>query len=89
MMHPTHNQCELYGSASCPYTRELREHLQWRGSSFVEYDVNADANALERLVRLLPGQTVVPVLVENGAVTSVGWRGRSCVVDARARRNGQ
>jgi hypothetical protein len=67
----------------------LREHLQWRGESFVEYDVDADASALERLSRLTPGQAVVPVLVENGAVRSVGWRGRSCVVDSRARRNGR
>ena len=30
---------ELYGSASCPYTREMREWLEWTGREFVEYDV--------------------------------------------------
>jgi glutaredoxin len=89
VMQPTRKQFELYGSASCPYTRELREHLEWRGESFVEYDVDADACALERLFRLTPGQPAVPVLVENGAVSTVGWRGRFCVVDSRAVRNGQ
>jgi mycoredoxin len=72
--------CELYGSGSCPYTRELRADLEWRLVSFVEYDVDVDASALERLRQLTPGQSVVPVLVENGVVRSVGWQGRSCVV---------
>jgi mycoredoxin len=62
----------------------MRADLEWRRVSFVEYDVDADASALERLRQLTPGQSVVPVLLENGAVRSVGWRGRSCVVDAGA-----
>ena len=34
---------ELFGAASCPYTREMREWLEWKGTEFVEYDVEADA----------------------------------------------
>lgn len=70
---------ELYGTSTCPYTAELREHLEWQGQSFVEYDVEADVLAFERLRQLTGGGRGVPVLVENGAVKANGWRGRSCL----------
>src|SRR5262249_13711426 len=43
---------ELFGTASCPYTQEMREWLEWRGCDFVEYDVERDPAARERM-RLL------------------------------------
>lgn len=70
---------ELYGAARCPYTAELREQLLWEGKRFVEYDVEADPEALERM-RRLTGRRMVPVLVEGGRVTRVGWQGRGCPV---------
>jgi glutaredoxin len=72
---------ELFGAAACPYTSELREHLVWNRVPFTEYDVEIDRAARARLVALT-GQTSVPVLVENGRVTRVGWRGRSCAIGA-------
>jgi glutaredoxin 3 len=75
---------ELFGSSGCPYTSELREHLLWSGVEFVEYDVEADADARTRLRAIIGGRMAVPVLVENGSVKEVGWRGRSCVVGASA-----
>jgi mycoredoxin len=74
---------ELYGAAGCPYTSELREHLQWRRVTFAEYDVESDAAARTRLRSLTGGALSVPVLVENGRVKEIGWRGRSCVVGDR------
>ena len=71
---------ELFGTASCPYTQELRESLEWRGREFVEYDVEADAQALERMLAATAGQRTVPVLVEDGRVVQVGWQGRGCIV---------
>ena len=71
---------ELFGAAGCPYTSELREHLEWSGVEFVEYDVEADATARARLHALTGGRAAVPVLVEAGRVTQVGWNGRSCFV---------
>jgi glutaredoxin 3 len=71
---------ELYGTASCPYTTELREHLQWRKVVFTEFDVETDRTAFDRLVMLTQGRTAVPVLVEDGRVSEIGWRGRSCMV---------
>ena len=73
---------ELFGARACPYTTELREHLLWNGIAFTEYDVEADAGARERLLSLTGGRPAVPVLVENGRVKEIGWRGRSCAIDA-------
>jgi hypothetical protein len=55
----------------------LRDELDWQGKSFVEYDVARDAAAKERLLALTGG-SMVPVLVEDGVVASVGWKGRGC-----------
>lgn len=71
---------ELFGTASCPYTQELREFLELRGEEFTEYDVESDPEAHARLLRLLSGQRTVPVLVEDGKVKQVGWQGRGCVI---------
>jgi len=76
---------ELYGTATCPYTAELREDLEFRGRDFVEYDVDNDAEALRRMAALAAGggAAAVPVLVEDGRVLQVGYNGRSCYVAVR------
>ncbi len=71
---------ELFGTDRCPYTREMREWLEFRGHEFVEYDVESDPTAFERMKALAGGQRAVPVLVEDGRVVEVGWQGRSCIV---------
>lgn len=71
---------ELFGTKSCPYTAELRADLEWRGVGFVEYDVESDPEALERMLKLTHGQRTVPVLAEDGRVKQVGWQGRGCTV---------
>jgi len=72
---------ELFGTAGCPYTREMREWLEFRRCAFIEYDVDGDASARERLRQLTAGQRTVPVLVENGKVVQVGWQGHGCAVN--------
>lgn len=71
---------ELFGAASCQFTQEMREWLEWKRREFVEYDVEADAEALRRMQELTGGQRMVPVLVEDGKVVQMGWQGRGCVV---------
>ena len=73
---------ELFGTASCVYTAELRERLEWNGRDFEEYDVERDPQALERMRAATGGQSTVPVLLEDGKVVQIGWQGRGCVVAA-------
>jgi glutaredoxin len=72
---------ELYGTARCPHTQEMREWLEWKRSDFVEFDVEADLQARHRMRVLAAGQRSVPLLVEDGKVIQIGWQGRSCMVD--------
>jgi glutaredoxin 3 len=74
---------ELFGTAACPYTEEMREWLDWNSREYAEYDVELDHEACARMVTITGGQRTVPVLVEDGKVAHVGWRGRGCVVSAR------
>lgn len=71
---------ELFGTKSCQFTAELREDLEWRGLEFTEYDVEEDAEALNRMLELSGGQRTVPVLAEDGKIKQIGWQGRGCVV---------
>lgn len=74
---------ELFGTASCPHTREMREWLEWKGAEFEEYDVEKDAAARERMRALADAPYTVPLLVKDGKVIQVGWQGRGCVVSAK------
>jgi len=73
-------ELELFGTRSCPYTSEMREWLELRGSEFTEYDVEADHAARERMRGLAQPPYTVPLLVQGGKVIQVGWQGRGCVV---------
>ncbi|MFY9949592.1 MAG: glutaredoxin domain-containing protein [Candidatus Sulfotelmatobacter sp.] len=72
---------ELFGTARCPHTQEMREWLEWKRSDFLEYDVEANPAARQRMRELAAGQRAVPLLVEDGKVIQIGWQGRSCFVD--------
>jgi glutaredoxin len=72
---------ELYGTARCPHTSEMRDWLEWKRSEFVEYDVEADAAARKRMREISGGQRTVPILVEDGKVVQVGWQGHGCMID--------
>jgi len=78
------NTLELYGTASCPYTAQLREDLEFRHENFIEYDVENDPDALVRMLELCEGNHTVPVLVSNGTVVQVGYEGRGCFAGLRA-----
>jgi glutaredoxin len=71
---------ELYGTAGCPYTQELREWLEWTRREFEEYDIEADPEARERMRSFDGSLRTVPVLVEDGKVIQIGWHGHGCVV---------
>jgi len=72
---------ELFGTARCPYTNDMREWLEWRGQEFVEYDVERDTAARDRMRSLAGDMRTVPVLIEDGKVVQVGWQGRGCTIE--------
>jgi glutaredoxin 3 len=59
----------------------MREWLEFNRRDFVEYDVEADAQARQRMRDLDNSLRKVPVLVEDGKVVQVGWQGRGCPVE--------
>jgi glutaredoxin 3 len=71
---------ELFGTSTCPYTRDMRDWLEARRADFVEYDVELEPDARARMRQLAGAQRMVPVLVEEGRVVQIGWQGRGCVV---------
>jgi glutaredoxin len=71
---------ELYGTARCPYTRDMRDWLEFNRRDFVEFDVETDPKARQRMRELDSSLRQVPVLVEDGKVVQVGWQGRGCPV---------
>ena len=70
----------LYTTAGCPYSASAREDLEWRGVNFVEYDVERDRDAYERMLELTGGNRTVPVIFEEGKPVQVGWMGQGCFV---------
>jgi glutaredoxin len=72
---------ELYGTAHCPYTHDMREWLEWNRREFQEYDVEADLEARRRMRALDHNLRRVPVLVEDGRIVQIGWQGRGCPVE--------
>jgi glutaredoxin len=72
---------ELYGTARCPHTSEMRDWLECKSSEFVEYDVEADPVARGRMREIAGGQRTVPILVEDGNIVQVGWQGRGCIIE--------
>ena len=71
---------ELYTAAGCEHSAAAREDLEWRGVDFVEYDVEEDREAYERMLGITGGNRTVPVIVEEGKPAQIGWMGRGCVV---------
>lgn len=71
---------ELYTAPGCEHSAAAREDLEWRGVEFVEYDVEGDPEARERMLRITGGSRTVPVIVEEGKPPQIGWMGRGCII---------
>ena len=46
----------------------------------MEYDVEHDREAYERMLKLTGGNRTVPVIVEEGKPVQVGWMGQGCFI---------
>ena len=47
---------------------------------FVEYDVEKDQQALQRMLELTGGNRTGPVISAEGKPLQIGWMGRGCAV---------
>jgi glutaredoxin 3 len=71
---------ELNTTAGCSYSEAAREDLEWSGVDFIEYDVEEDQQALQRMLELTGGNRTGPIISEEGKPVQIGWMGRGCVV---------
>ena len=58
---------EIYTTSWCRYSKQAKDHLDSRGISYTEYDVEKSPEALRRRNELSPAKGV-PVAVINGRV---------------------
>jgi glutaredoxin 3 len=58
----------------------MREWLEWKGTEFIEYDVESEPAARDRMRSLAVGQRMVPMLVDGDKIVQIGWHGRGCIV---------
>ena len=65
---------ELYVKKGCPYCRKQIEELTREGHEYKIYDVDGDPSAL-KTAKEKYGAGIVPVLVENGKVKTIGFEG--------------
>jgi glutaredoxin len=72
---------ELYGTQRCPHTQDMRDWLEFSRRDFVEYDVEEDPEARQRMRMVDSSLRKVPVLVEDGKVLQVGWQGHGCPIE--------
>jgi glutaredoxin len=64
----------IYTKVGCPYCAAAKKHFADAGTPFTEIDVHDTPGAMEKVKELSRGQSIVPVIVEDGRVT-VGFGG--------------
>jgi glutaredoxin len=70
----------IYTIPGCPHCDAAREDLEWRGIEYEEIDIEQNEEARDRMLHLTGGSRTVPVIVEEGKPTIIGWIGRGCAV---------
>lgn len=65
---------ELYIKDGCPHCQKQIEQLKLEGRAYQLHNVSSDRAAL-RAAKEKHGAGMVPVLVENGKVKSIGYKG--------------
>ncbi|MEL6438709.1 MAG: glutaredoxin 3 [Cyanobacteria bacterium J06621_8] len=57
---------EIYTWATCPYCIRAKLLLWWKGVDFVEYKIDGDNDARERMAQRANGRRSVPQIFVNG-----------------------
>lgn len=64
----------IYTKPGCPYCAAAKKHYTEQGAAYTEIDVFDTPGAKEKVLELSDGQSIVPLIVDNGEVT-VGFGG--------------
>ena len=65
---------ELYIKDGCPHCQKQIEQLELEGLAYQLHNISNDRAALQA-AKKKHGANMVPVLVENGKVKSIGYKG--------------
>jgi glutaredoxin len=65
----------MYVKPNCPYCAQARAALDEDGRAYEERDATADRSYRDELMRFSRGSGMVPTIVEDDRVVSVGWNG--------------
>ena len=66
----------VYVKPSCPYCEEARQALRAEGAEFEERDATSRADWRAELMEHSRDTGVVPTVVRDGEVVTLGWKGR-------------
>ncbi len=68
------SEVTIYLKEGCPYCAAAKKHYTDSGIVFSEIDVFKTDGAKEKVIELSGGQSIVPVIIENGEV-KIGFGG--------------
>ena len=60
---------KLYTKEGCPYCAAKREEFTKQGIDFEEKDVHSSTAVLKEAIELSGGRRMVPIIVQDGAVS--------------------
>lgn len=63
----------MYVKPGCPYCEDARQALRAEGTEFEELDATTRADWREELMGYSKGTGLVPTIVSDGEVRTVGW----------------
>lgn len=66
----------MYVKPGCPYCDQARESLTAEGKTWEERDATTRSDWRGELMEHSKGTGVVPTILEDGRVVTVGWKGR-------------
>lgn len=66
----------VYVKPGCPYCEEARTELRAEGVEFEERDATTRADWRRELMEHSKSTGMVPTVVRDGEVVTVGWKGR-------------
>lgn len=68
------SEVTIYTKEGCPYCTAAKKHYTDNGIAFKEIDVLSTDGAKGKVLELSDGQSIVPLIIENGEV-KIGFGG--------------